>query len=139
LENAMSRTDDSWAFFGKVGDPISYKPFNTPDPMGNPRWRALQLPPGLSIDTATGVVSGTPTTPFYLQSHISYSDTFESQLELGAVFSFRISKGEAKPPQVEFSDISLEYGKSYRIPVEVFRGTAGTSGLSLTTPGHVNL
>lgn len=79
----------------KVGQPLSYQ-LTTSNDAARTAWNASALPPGLSFDNATGLISGTPTTSGVFQSALTASFTGGTQAEV--TLTFRVLGLDA-PPQ----------------------------------------
>lgn len=109
----------------KVGLNVNYRPFYAPEPLGTGTWSAQNLPSGLSINSSTGVVSGSPTVATtYKASLIRFTDSYSPENYVESFMTSIIARGETT---YQPSNQSLEYGKSIRIPIENILGTGLTT------------
>jgi len=104
---------------GKVGAPFFYQitADNEPTSFG-----ASELPPGLSVDTTSGVISGTPTRVGNYRVTITASNAAGTD---SAMVKFKISKGSQKISFV--APGNQNYAKNRSFPLKA----AATSGLSV--------
>ena len=96
-------------------------------------WSSGSLPPGLSLNTSTGLISGTPTSPGSFPFSVSVTDIFANYLGTSASGSFTIT---ITPPLTITGPKSLAAGTAnVSYPSVTFTATGGIGGYSWSATG----
>lgn len=88
---------------GKVGTVFSYRIQTGPDAAN--RWAATPLPPGLTLNTSSGVILGTPTQAGVTVTHVTASDNGRADRTITMNLTITITGG-AVPPTITASPLS---------------------------------
>lgn len=109
-----------------AGTYYSFKPFYAPEPIGSATWSiSPALPNGLTFNTSTGVISGTPTQRTLSQPYyITFTD---SEITLKSSVQIVVRTGNQP---LTLNNTSLAYQQTYRIPIE---NLIGSSQLRITS------
>lgn len=125
-----------------AGDVISPLALSATSPSGNPlTYGATNLPPGLSINPSTGVISGTPTTVGQRLVEVSASDTLQ---KVSTEFVWEIHMGDNESPTlVQPSPAMLALGAPVSLQLQAsdpdvgdvltYSATSLPNGLTLNT------
>ena len=139
----------SQSFAGKVGVPVSFS-IQLLDPVNRPAfsWVAQSLPPGLSINYSTGLITGTPTTigeySYFIRpqgDNDSYSSSYEAyEFASGDYVTFTISQGPPSitPGQTGSGKVGEAFSKTFSLTDSANRPATSWSAAGLPSWASIN-
>lgn len=98
-------------------------------------YRQTGLPPGLSLDTAMGVITGTPSTPGVYPVKLSARNDFPPTADFGAEVTVQFTIGIPAPTSCAMS-VPLNTPTTLDLASCLFTGFAPTGATIVSTPAH---